>query len=391
LAIWLFMQLTELKKLNSIQYLRAIAALLVVYSHAIDVQMVFGTSWQQNFLYIQNFGAIGVDIFFVISGFIISHITINQDGPKQSWQFLKKRFIRINPSYYAASIIYILSLFALNQVEASRSAMLDPDFIKSSIKTLTIVPLFDHGNDIWSPWLVVGWTLSFEWLFYVMYTLAIFFSIRNKSLLLVLVLCILTVVGYAHHSKEVHYVFLTNPIVWEFCFGVIIAWLYKKINIPKIIAYCFLIAGTGALIYLVVHGYGGISEAHNTISGKDSWMRVVKWGMPSAAIVAGLLFIEKNYQRTIFKNKVLLLLGDASYAIYLIHTCMLGLVIYLLQKIPAAWQFLYPDVWVFVILGLAVLASIAYFKLIEKPMLKGLNKLFFRSAKNTHSQTNVNT
>jgi exopolysaccharide production protein ExoZ len=80
-------------KLNSIQYLRAIASILVVYCHAIDIQVYFGISRQQNFYYLQNFGAIGVDLFFVISGFIITYVSRNVLADIPSTKiFLQKRF-----------------------------------------------------------------------------------------------------------------------------------------------------------------------------------------------------------------------------------------------------------------------------------------------------------
>jgi peptidoglycan/LPS O-acetylase OafA/YrhL len=68
-------------KINSIQYLRAIAATLVVYVHSLNF-IGNGNSNQANFYFLKNFGAIGVDLFFVISGFIITYVSDNFNGFK---------------------------------------------------------------------------------------------------------------------------------------------------------------------------------------------------------------------------------------------------------------------------------------------------------------------
>jgi peptidoglycan/LPS O-acetylase OafA/YrhL len=70
-------------KLGSIQFLRAIAAILVLYAHSIDLQMGYSHSFQQDFFYWQNFGAFGVDIFFVISSFIISYSAGSYKGVRE--------------------------------------------------------------------------------------------------------------------------------------------------------------------------------------------------------------------------------------------------------------------------------------------------------------------
>jgi peptidoglycan/LPS O-acetylase OafA/YrhL len=94
-------------KINSIQYLRAIAAILVVYAHSLNF-IGNGNSIQANFYYLKNFGAIGVDIFFVISGFIITYVSYNLNGLNDFIVFIKKRFVRINPTYYFASTLALI-------------------------------------------------------------------------------------------------------------------------------------------------------------------------------------------------------------------------------------------------------------------------------------------
>src|SRR6185503_159586 len=167
-------------KLNSIQVLRTMAALLVVYAHAIDVQIQFSVSYQQHFFYLGDFGAIGVDLFFVISGFIITYVADQYKGTKQGLHFLAKRFKRINPVYYLASLIafgvYVLHLW--KNAELYRIRM--DKTLHSIADTLFILP---PSGAYYNPLLALGWTLGFEWLFYLLFFLTILSGTRYKPLL----------------------------------------------------------------------------------------------------------------------------------------------------------------------------------------------------------------
>ncbi len=94
-------------RVNSIQFLRAVAALLVVYEHCMKTQMKLGVSWQQNLYYLNNFGCIGVDLFFVISGFIITYVSVKYNGSNDGMYFLERRLFRINPVYYSATAVFL--------------------------------------------------------------------------------------------------------------------------------------------------------------------------------------------------------------------------------------------------------------------------------------------
>ena len=95
-------------KLNSIQMLRALAALLVVYTHSIAQMSIFARSWQQGTAASVSMGTFGVDIFFVISGFIIYYSADRSNGMPASLSFLWHRFRRINPAYYAAVLLTVI-------------------------------------------------------------------------------------------------------------------------------------------------------------------------------------------------------------------------------------------------------------------------------------------
>jgi exopolysaccharide production protein ExoZ len=353
-----------LKKLYSVQYLRAIAAILVVYSHAIDLQDRFGSSLQQKFYFLENFGAIGVDIFFVISGFIISVIAERNTGKAAATQFFKRRILRVVPVYYVASFIFFC-LFNL--------------FIKVSgpaiVKTLTVLPVFDSGPVFQNPILYIGWTLSFEFLFYILYGILIFYGVKKKENSLLIIAATLFIAGKIFPLHIVQWQFLTSPMILEFAMGVMIAKAYKsKETLQRYIPYLCLLCGIGLYVYLILTGCGNASEAEIVLeSNAVATTRVVLWGIPSALLVAGFILREKN--KTVSKPRSpLIFLGDASYSIYLAHPiCFqaLGSVVRrfpVLQKMPG-------DVLVFAFLVVGVLAGVIFYLWVEKPLLKRLKLL----------------
>ena len=353
-------------QLLSIQYLRAIAVLLVVYCHAIDFQMKIGVSRQQNFYYLQNFGAIGVDIFFVISGFIIVFIAQNAAGSESAIYFLKKRFVRIIPSYYFASFIVLIIAILTNQ-----------HVYWAVIKTITILPIFDRGTEFWSALLFVGWTLSFECFFYIIYATLIYFSISRKTIFLIMIFGMLTLVGVLFRINEAHFNFYTNPLVWEFCFGVIIALIYKTAKVKSSFAFLILTLGIVGFLINLFSGYGRVSEATDILAGKYCWQRVFYWGVPSALLAFGALFIEKSSANGIFKNGMLTLLGNGSFSIYLVHPIFF-MILELSVKKQNAWQQINPDLLVIILTIIASLLGIAYYKTVELFLIKKFNKIILK-------------
>lgn len=351
-------------KLISIQYLRALAILLVVHCHAIDIQMKFGVSHQQNFYYLQNIGAIGVDIFFVISGFIIAYITQRAAGFGDAFKFIKKRFVRINPPYYLVSL-FVLVTFLVNHRH----------FLKPLVKTLTILPVFDFGEFFWVPFLFLGWTLSFEWLFYIIYAVLIALSVKNKNIILVAILGFLTLLGLLISSNIIQVVFITNPIIWEFCFGVLIAYLVKNFSLKISYGRAFLLTGIALIALNIVYGYGEISEAAYILQGKYGWERVLLWGFPSAFVVYGALIIEKSRGVFKYQNKTLVLIGDASFSIYLTHYIIFAVLDFAVDRYNIPVSRINQDLLILILIVTATYLGILYYKVIEKFLIEKTSKL----------------
>ncbi|MFN8600754.1 MAG: acyltransferase [Candidatus Binatia bacterium] len=357
-------------KLKSIQALRALAAVLVAYSHSIDLQTRFGASRQQGFHALANFGAIGVDLFFVISGFVITFAASADVGPRAARRFFAKRFLRVNPIYYLASALYVVVnalLFVRTTLELDMWLVL----LRSGIvDTLLVVPSSAKPLG-YNPLLVVGWTLAFEWLFYVLFLLLILLRVRRKEPALMLLLAFLVLGGSLLHGDDQRLRFLTNPIVLEFLLGVAICVLHRHAaSLARWLPLACLVGGVAAYGYSIRFGFGDVSEVIPTWSGRVGIERVVRWGIPSALIVAGCVLLEiRGYLHCLWGNRLLQLTGDASYSLYLLHLTVYSVLGFLYTRIGF---FLPPDLAVLFQLGLAVAISVAFYRRVEQPLLQAL-------------------
>ncbi|OQP59692.1 hypothetical protein A3860_36600 [Niastella vici] len=352
--------------------MRAVAALLVVYEHSMDVQMKFGKSWEQNIYHLKGFGCIGVDLFFVISGFIITYVANRYRGIAQGFQFLEKRFYRINPVYYIATILCLgVYLLQLNVNHTS----IDSTFRKTMSSLLDSLLIFPTSGDIdfFVPLLIVGWTLSFEWLFYIFFFFLILCNIKRKAIYLSSLILLLIGTGQLLQSEDLRLQFITNPIMLEFVLGVIICQLYlNNIKIPSWMAAAGLAAGLISYGLLIRFGYGNVWYYLDTISGKASLNKFLLWGLPSGCIVTGCVSLEKNGKLSwLFNNRWSLLLGDASYSLYLIHYIVLNALFTMYFKTKF---FLNGDAMIWLQLIVATIISVVFYKLIETPLLKLMHK-----------------
>lgn len=355
-------------KLNSIQFLRAVAVLLVTYNHSIDIQMQYGVSWQQN-THLQKFGAIGVDIFFVISGFIIPFVANKYTGADQGFHFLKKRFIRINLIYYIASLL-LLFVNIFRAWVINRPASSTKENISSFIDTLLVVPTTETTAN-YLPVLRIGWTLSVEWLFYFLFFLVIVSGVKYKLVTLAAIVAFLITMGYVFPPADLRYAFITNPIMLEFLLGTVIFWVYTNVKMmPAFIPILLLTTGIVAYILLITFGYG---DVWNSSYVRDvSIKRFFLWGLPSSFIVAGCIFSECNNRLTsLWNTKPMQLLGNASYSIYLVHIPTYALITILYIRVGF---FIPADLTIFLQFFIAVLAGIGFYKLVERPLLQALHQ-----------------
>jgi peptidoglycan/LPS O-acetylase OafA/YrhL len=228
-----------------------------------------------------GFGAAGVDLFFVISGFIMANVSKG----RSTGGFLRDRMWRIYPLWWVAVIPWLFFLPREWQFTAS---------------SLSLWPIY--GGSYYVPVLLVGWTLSFELLFYCGMTLAL--ATRAAVPLALYALCLAG--ALTGPSPMLH--FVGSPMAIEFLLGVVVA------QLPRRAALGLLIPAGIALIGTAAPETGLIAAA---LDPATAIWRVVQWGLPAALILWGALSLEPLFEHRLFNLPVAI--GDASYSIYLFH------------------------------------------------------------------------
>jgi len=332
--------------IKNIQALRAIAANLVLISHLFIVEQKY-SHYGSVLPADAHFGAFGVDLFFVISGFIMAMIARNV-----SWQrFLIDRAARIFPPYwFYTTVILIVSLCA-------------PAYVNST---------FEHQPSLWrsyllipdsvGPLLAVGWTLIHEMYFYYCFTAMIFltrlFTIKITALLLIWMTAVICLNALAHLYElgDPVVAVITHPLTLEFIFGVAIGVLSNK----NVAAFAMSALFAGAIIFAI-----DLSLFGDVLSSVDdrNWRRAILVGMPCASIVYGLVGIEVRSKLT--APHWLVVLGNASYSIYLSHVLVLSAIGRGFAMIPD--HNVYSETaFVIICIGAANIVGLVSYSLIER-------------------------
>jgi exopolysaccharide production protein ExoZ len=318
----------------SLQSLRFVAALMVVYNHAAEsAKRATGSSGSLPD-YVAVVPQAGVDIFFVLSGVIIAVTAAGM----QPGEFIWRRFRRVVPIYWVFSVPAVLiSVGAMG-------AMGWRDWLA----TLLLWPATDI---LTAPANLVGWTLCFEMLFYASFALVLVDRRWAYAL------AALFVVSFLLRPFGAVFQFLGNPIILEFPLGVAIA------SLPRLRGGVWLIALGSAMLLIV--GVSGLSPQLATaelLSGEHALHRVVVYGLPAAMIVYGTMQVDA-------KPSVWTYLGDASYTLYLTHPLIIvGLrLIWMNYPIP-------PDLIILCAIAASVLFAWRVHELIEKPLLAAMRK-----------------
>jgi exopolysaccharide production protein ExoZ len=210
-------------KLHSLQAFRALAAWLVVADHAL-LDVIHDDPQNPRAPIAWALGSSGVYVFFVISGFIMVHISWDHFGRKDATtNFLRRRVIRIVPLYWLATI----AALAFHQISATHGASAGwPELTRS----LLFIPYRDDAAQ-WRPILAQGWTLSYEMMFYAIFAMALMFR-RTIALVTVGVgLSVLTLAGPFLRSAALEH--LASPIVLWFVLGVALGALWRGAGLSE--------------------------------------------------------------------------------------------------------------------------------------------------------------
>mgnify|MGYP000678130723 CR=1 FL=1 len=290
-------------KINSIQFMRGAAALLVVFHHV--MQQFYGferTNPIGNFF--SDYGHFGVDVFFVISGFIMAYTLHGKKITGAS--FIKNRVIRILPAYYIFSLIFLLFTFNNPNSGAYYATF------ESILLSLFFIP---HENPSpllgMYPLLSVGWTLNVEMFFYLILTLFISFKLTLNQILISTcsVLFLLPVLFFVFNFNVYESV-AGNWRLLEFLAGIAIAFVY--LNLP-VVFYSKLLQ-LGILTVMLTLLYLSMPQLLLDIT-------------TAATVIYFALVFNKQLSKSKAFNKFGSYLGNLSYSIYLSHPIILTLFI----------------------------------------------------------------
>ena len=335
-------------KLANIQVLRFFAAALVVAGHSgVEVSRLypaFDTS-------LRRCGVAGVDLFFVISGFVMIYTT--RCGDLTITQFLTKRIIRIVPLYWLATALMILLMLAVPRGADG----LEFDAL-AVIKSFLFIPFENSRSHEIRPLFQIGWTLNYEMFFYLLFALTLSLGAACQIFALGLSFFILTVLQFAVASENVLARFYGAPIIIEFIFGMTIGWLYLRgSQLPDLAG--FALTALGLLIF-ITGVCTGVSE------GND---RAFFWGIPAAiALMAALQMEQQGWFRA---GSVISSLGDSSYALYLSHIFVIKIAALVLVFLGFQSVASGLAVWCIFVVA-AVTCGILVYRFLEMPLLYGL-------------------
>lgn len=344
----------------NIQILRFVAAAMVLFGHlqhevtqrpamAADFRPIDAVWW-----------AGGVDIFFVISGFIMYHIAGHDFGAAgASRKFAVRRLIRLVPPYWAFTLVALAVMALLPQQMAMNSSSLG-----HILASFAFLPWRNPAGDYF-PVLVLGWTLNFEMLFYAIFALGLAFP-RRIGLAIITALLLLFAAGHLFDWWDGVWPLEAwrNGMMLEFLFGIGIAMLHERgVRLGAVAAWSVIAAGIAGLLLMPALGWAG---------GDWTW-RFLWAGGPALLLVAGGALI-RDEGRPGPVRRLFVFGGDTSYALYLSHPFVLS------AAAMAAALMGVHDAWVYIIVaGVAcLLAAAAWFVIIERPTYKWLTRHYER-------------
>jgi exopolysaccharide production protein ExoZ len=330
-------------KLNSIQYLRAVAAAAVVVSHAAN-SLLGHTSHLINL----DYGAYGVDIFFVVSGFVMYYTTFDT-GIRPS-TFIIKRLVRIFPLYFILSTAMI-ALVVLSPTSFNQES---PD-VFSYFESVFFIPHWNPRLHNLEPIIGQGWTLNYEVFFYLLFAASLFLRHRLNGIAVLPVIGALVIFGRLHPLENPLYITYTSALMLEFCLGIVVAASFITPEKPSLrwpVALMVLLGVATAYLY-----------AFQTDSYGSEAARPLFVGLPCALFVASLVAIERcgRLPHVAF----LALLGDASYSLYLVHGFVLGLARRLWRHFVAIDSLLSHALFITLILAASVATALLVYRHLE--------------------------
>jgi exopolysaccharide production protein ExoZ len=329
----------------SMQYLRGLAALLVIVRHA----AFKGTQYAGDPMPWYRLGGVaGVELFFIISGFIMCYTTIEKAGNKGSvGPFLTNRFTRILPLYWILTFLALIIFFLI------------PDKVNIGGGETKILYSFLLIPTAGVYLMKNGWTLSYEFFFYFIFSLGMLFPKRLGHLVTSVILFALVCLNLLDYKNSVFLSFISSTLLLDFILGILLFELFSRYkNVPKIISGIFILIGLGLLV-LLNHRF-------------NSGLPVLSTGIACFFLSMGFVFLEEQIKR--YEVPFFTMVGDASYSLYLFHPFVLAggaLILSRLGLCKGLWA------WPFLIFlaAISLAGGILCYLYLEKPITKQIRAL----------------
>ena len=346
-------------KLIAIQILRAAAALLVVMHHAQAEAAALAQRTGQAFAPSALLPwAAGVDVFFVISGFIIVHAAApHAAGARGIRRFLAHRIARVVPLYWLVTGLYLAVGLA---VPALLSGAGGPPDAGAVAAAFLFWPAARPDGSV-QPVYGLGWTLNCEMAFYALFALGLGWGRRPRTAWLVAALAGIVAAGAWLRPASVPLAFWSNPVMLEFALGALIA-LARDEGVRL---------GRPARAALALLGLGLLGFVAGDGADWDGFWRPLALGLPAAGLVAAAALGDPRADGRPPSPIVsgLAALGDASYALYLVHPFVLRALREGLLRSGLA-PVLEPSVALVLMLALSAAAALAVHARIERPLAR---------------------
>lgn len=344
-----------MRKFQNIQALRGVAVLSVVLFHLVAFEQKYGGK-ETILPVIFKFGLFGVDLFFVISGFVMVTITRGKyQDIKQALLFLYHRTSRIYPAYWIYSI-FVLCVFLIKPslVNSSQGNQVDllSSFLLLPSKTL--------------PLIMVGWTLIHEMYFYLIFFL-VMLIIKERHMPFA-ILSWGTGIIFMNVCLNLTSPFsrlVSHPLTIEFICGCFLAILFFRENNNRILATRLLVILTSMVLIASVYGYSRYHQLTGQID-PEGWWRILIFGVPAILLVLSFVNAEKNGN---ILHSSIVKIGDASYSIYLSHILTLS-VAGRLWRMSSSNSAYGNIIMIPLFLVLTIIVGIVSYHVIEMPLLR---------------------
>ena len=345
---------SERQRIHSLQILRFIAAFLVFIGHSQHELLELLGAQADGWTFVPLDWGLGVDIFFVISGFVMYFLTADGFGVTGGpGDFMRRRLIRIVPLYWLFSLLMLAAL-----AHAARSGGLP---LPSSLN-IAFSFLFLPGPqcaDYCFPVFSLGWTLNYEMMFYCIFAVGLFFSRKVGLALIFGTILFLMLAALVAPPSWTMLRFWGYPMTGEFLAGIALAAAFRSgIRIPPLIAIALIISGIVAAVLFYQFG------AYQSVT------RLITGGVPAVLIVsATVLGLEPK--RLGHFGRMLVIGGDASYALYLWHPFGIKIGAAIATRLPMSFS---PYVFFALCTVIVLVGAVFIHHFIERPAIARLSR-----------------